>query len=42
MVNKARNGLENMRYRARRMNGSIQINSSHKKGTKVVVQLRAQ
>lgn len=38
---KGRNGLKNMRYRAGRMNGTVQINSSHKKGSNIVVQLKA-
>jgi hypothetical protein len=41
MVKKGRNGLESMRYRAKRMNGNVHINSSHKKGTNIIVQLKA-
>ncbi|CAN5577745.1 hypothetical protein BH11BAC5_BH11BAC5_54670 [soil metagenome] len=35
-----RNGLENMRYRAERMKGNVQINSTPEKGSNIVVQLK--
>ena len=37
---KGRNGIESMRYRARRMNGSMHIDSSHTAGSSVVVRLK--
>ncbi len=40
-VQQGRNGLENMRYRAEKMNGNIQIISTNKKGSTIVVQLKA-
>ena len=39
---KGRNGLENMRYRAARMNGNVQINSSDKKGSEIIAELKAE
>lgn len=39
---KGRNGLENMRYRAERMNGNVYINSTYKKGSNIVVELKAE
>jgi hypothetical protein len=41
VISTTRNGLHNMEYRARRMNGSLHINSSDKSGSSIVVQLRA-
>ncbi len=38
---KGRNGLENMRYRANRMKGNVEINSSYKNGCSISVQLKA-
>ncbi len=40
-VEEVRNGLENMRYRAGRMNGTIHIDSRHKKGTNITVHIKA-
>ena len=39
-ANKGRNGIENIRYRAQRMNGNVHINSSLKNGSNVVVELK--
>jgi signal transduction histidine kinase len=41
MVSNARNGLHNMHFRARQMNGTLHINSSEEKGSSIVVQLKA-
>ncbi|MEO7487657.1 MAG: ATP-binding protein, partial [Ferruginibacter sp.] len=39
-VKQGRNGLENMRYRAEKMKGNVQINSTPEKGSNIVVQLK--
>jgi len=40
VVSETRNGLHNMEYRARRMDGTLHISSSGKKGSSIVVELK--